>query len=1042
MKRVMMFSRFLMIIFITGVTLNICCAQAYDTGGNETKQSDFQWPEGKRMALSRSFDDARYSQADKGVPLLDKYGVKGSFYVLVNRVEKRLNTWKNAVKNGHDLGNHTLIHPCSGNFDWVREEKALENYTLHRMGNELDSANQAIYQLLGVTPVSFAFPCGQTYVGRGKNLKSYIPLVSAMFETGRGWNNEALNNPAKCDMGQLNSFSLDNKTFEEVLPLIESALEKGQWLIFAGHEVDDSGYQTSYLSTIEEICKYASDPENGIWIDNIHNIASYVKKQRNEVAFKPMLPYLNPTLPDAQRVEDLISRMTLEEKIGQLNIPCAYSKMLGITIEEKTNACKQFTKGVYEQGVGPGGGFFSLAHEILHNGPRQQAEFFNELQKIALEETRLGIPLFQIEEGTHGLMCSGGTVFPEGPSMGSTWNIGLIEKIYSTTAKEARKAGIHQLYTLVIEPIRDPRMGRNIEGYSEDPFMCSRIAEAIVKGTQGDDISSNDKVVAGLCHFPGQSQATSGLERNPMDISERELREIFLPPWEAGIKKAGALGVMATYPAIDGVPTHASEKILTKILREELGFEGIVLSEGNGFGTLVNEKTVKTQKEAAVKSINAGVDVGITYEPAYMMPLIENVKEGKVPMSKVDRAVKRVLELKFRMGLFENPFVNPDEAEAVSHTIENQELALQVAREGIVLLKNEGNLLPLDKKIKSIAIIGPNADDERNQLGDYTSKVITQDIVTVLEGIKNIVSENTRITHVKGCNVFRTDFNEIEKARKAAKKADVAIVVVGENERYAIDKNGNKVGTNGEHNDIANLDLTGLQKELIQAVYSTGTPTIVVLINGRPLSINWTAENIPAIVEAWIPGEKGGDAVADVLFGDYNPSGRLPVTFPRHSGQLPIYYNYNPSKRRITKSHWLGYVDMPISPLYEFGFGLSYTRFEYSNLRINQESEGLASNVYVSAEVKNIGKQKGEEVIQLYIDDVFSSVVTPYIELKGFEKIFLEPGEKKTVHFTLTSEDLSFINTDLKPVVEPGEFSIMVGSSCEDIRLNGSFIKE
>jgi beta-glucosidase len=616
----------------------------------------------------------------------------------------------------------------------------------------------------------------------------------------------------------------------------------------------------------------------------------------------------------------------------------------------------------------------------------------------------------------------------------------LVEKIYSATAREARQIGAHQLYTLVIEPNRDPRLGRNMEGYSEDPYLCSRIAERIVAGAQGDDLSRPDKVIAGLSHFPGQSQGTGGLERSPMEISERQLREVFLPPWEAGIRKAGALGVMATYPSIDGIPTHASGKLLTNILRGELGFEGMVVSEGYGFATIVHEGLAENQKAAAAMAIKAGVDVGITYEPAYMMPLIENVKEGKVSMNTVDQAVRRVLRLKFRMGLFENPYVNADEAEKNIRTPEHQELALQVAREGIVLLKNDKSLLPLKKNIRSVAVIGPNADNGRNQLGDYTSIAIPQDIVTVLDGIRNKVSPQTAVSYVKGCNVTGTGLNEIEKACRAAKKADIAIVVVGENERRAVDEKGKETGTNGEAKDIANLDLTGMQEDLIRAVHATGTPVVVVLINGRPLSTRWTAEHVPAVLEAWIPGEKGGDAIADILFGDYNPDGRLAITIPRHSGQLPAFYNYHPTRKKL--NDYIAYQDMPVAPLYPFGFGLSYTGFEYKNLKIEQQSEGTQADVLISLEVQNTGKRKGSEVVQLYINDVISSVVTPYIELKGFEKVMLEPGETKTVHFTLRPDDLSLIGRDMKPVVEAGKFEVLVGSSSQDIRLQGSFVKK
>lgn len=750
--------------------------------------------------------------------------------------------------------------------------------------------------------------------------------------------------------------------------------------------------------------------------------------------------YLDAVQPVEKRVEDLLSRMTLEEKIGQMNMPCVYKREFGNDIQTKMERCRIFAEGKAEENIGPGGGFFALSDEILHNGARQQAEFINELQKIATGKTRLKIPLMMIEEGTHGVMVSGATIFPEGLTIGSTWNMDLVTEIYSTAAREARAVGAHQLYTLVIEPNRDPRLGRNQEGYAEDPYLCSRIAEAIVAGAQGDDISASDKVIAGLCHYPGQSEPVGGLEQGAMEISERMLREVFLPPWIAGIKKAGALGVMATYPAIDGIPVHASENILTKILREELGFKGVVVSEGGGLTHGILLKNVAaTEKETGILALKAGMDIGISYESGYLGLLYESVNEGKVSMYLIDRAVRRILRLKFQLGLFENPYVDPEHAEEVSNTKEHQELALKTAREGIVLLKNENNLLPLKKDIKSIAVIGPNADNGKNLLGDYTTSVILQDIVTVLDGIKNKVSGRTKITYVKGCNVLRANLNEIKKAQSAAKKADAAIVVVGENERFARDEDGKRVGTNGEHRDVASLDLTGLQEELIKAVYSTGTPTIVVLINGRPLSIRWAAEHVPAIVEAWLPGEKGGDAVADVLFGDCNPSGKLAITIPRHVGQLPMYYNYKPSKQSTINRQGVGYVDMSMEPLYEFGYGLSYTKFDYSNFKISGKEIRNENNVQISADIQNTGSRKGHEVVQLYINDVVSSVVTPVIELKGFEKIFLEPGEKKTVQFTLTPEDLSFLDKHLEPVVEPGIFDVMVGSSCKDVRLMGSF---
>jgi beta-glucosidase len=729
---------------------------------------------------------------------------------------------------------------------------------------------------------------------------------------------------------------------------------------------------------------------------------------------KPL--YLDPKAPIDQRVEDLLSRMTLSEKVGQMNMPCVYEEQLGRDPAEKREGCRAFTRGNVVKGVGPGGGFFTLADNALQEGSRQQAEYFNELQKIATETTRLKIPLLQSEEGTHGAMCSGKTVFPEGLAIGSTWNMDLVRQIYAAEASEARSVGIHQLYTLVIEPNRDPRLGRNQEGYSEDPYLCSRIARSIVQGAQGKDVSAADHVVAGLCHYPGQSQPVSGFERGAMEISERTLRDVFLPPWVAGIKGEGALGVMATYPAIDGVPTHGSDKILTKILRDELGFRGLVLSEGGGIGTLVSERVAENQKQAGQMALQAGVDVGISYEAGYMDLLIESVNEGKVPMALIDRAVRRILRQKMVLGLFERPYVDPAKVSDDAH----RALSLQVAREGIVLLKNERNLLPLESEfLKSIAVIGPNADDVANQLGDYTPRKVLQNVVTVLAGIKNKVGPKTQVQYVEGMSDF-------EAAKAAARQSQVAVVVVGEGNRG-----------DGEGRDVASLDLPGRQEDLIKAVQETGTPTIVVLINGRPLSTRWTAAHVPAIIEAWRPGEEGGNAVADVLFGDYNPSGRLPITVPRHAGQLPMYYNYSPSKAYWKSAR--GYVDMESSPLYEFGFGLSYTQFEYSDLRIEPRQIPAAGEVRVSVQVKNIGGAAGQEVVQLYLNDVIASVSRPVKALRGFQKVSLQPGETRPVSFTLTPEDLYLLDRNLVRVVEPGDFEVMVGSSSESIRARGHF---
>ena len=746
--------------------------------------------------------------------------------------------------------------------------------------------------------------------------------------------------------------------------------------------------------------------------------------------------YLDSSKPVEQRINDLLQRMTLEEKIGQMNMPCSYLSVFGKNHEENLEFARRFTEGTLRDDLGPGGGFFTLANSVLDKGTVQQADFFNTLQTIATEKTRLKIPLLQTEEGTHGLMCADGTIFPEGLAIGSTWNLDLIKAMYEITAREGRAVGIHQLFTLVIEPARDPRLGRNQEAYSEDPYLVSCIAGTIVKAVQGNDISAPDKCVAGFCHYPGQSQPVSGLERGAMEISEWTLRSVFLPPWETAIKEGRALGVMATYPAINGVATHASSYILTDILRHELGFEGLVLCEGGGLSTLVYEGVAENQKKAGILALNAGVDVGISYEEAYLAPLVQSVREGLVSEDLIDRAVRRILRQKFRLGLFEKPFVDVQQAKEVVHTKEHQDVAYQAAKEGIVLLKNDNQLLPLSKDIKSIAVIGPNADHEKNLLGDYTSINVTQDIITILEGIKSKVGNTTDVRYVKGCNVIGNDLNEIKQASQAAGQSDAAIVVLGENEW----RTPGKKGTVGEAYDAATLELTGMQQELVKAVCETGTPTVVVLVNGRPLATRWIAENVPVIVEAWCPGEKGGAAVADVLFGDYNPSGHLPVTIPRHAGQLPVYYNYPPSKKYWLENAWgKPYVDMAPTPLYPFGHGLSYTTFQYSDLRITPGQIGPDETVRIHVMVTNTGTRAGADVVQLYLNDPISTVSTSVKELRGFKKVWLKPGQSTDVKFELGFKHFSLINRHLKRVVEPGQFKVLVGQSSDEIALQGTF---
>jgi len=1012
-------------IFIPLFVLALQSRAQYEMPGSAAADSgSFQWPEGIRGALSLSFDDARSSQLDAGLPILDRYGVKVTFYVSPGPAGERLEAWRAAQANGHEIGNHTINHPCSGNFPWARH-KALEQHTLTSMAQEIDGASSWIEDHFGRSPRSYAYPCGQKVVGRGRTVRSTIPLVAERFVAGRGWLDEGANDPSYCDLAQIYAMELDGLGIEDARALIDDAADKGLWLVFAGHEIGAGGRQTTLSPTLEAICRYAGDRQNGIWIAPVAEIAGYISDVREGAGQRD------------DTIETLLSRMTLEEKIGQINMPCVYLRALGGDIPAKRESCRRFAAGELIPGIGPAGGFFTLANNILPEGPAAQARYFNELQRIALEQTRLGIPLLQVEEGTHGLMCAGGTIFPEGPALGSTWNPDLLRRIYAAAALEASAIGVHALFTLVVEPNRDPRLGRNQEGYSEDAYLCSVMARAVVEGVQGADVSAADKVVAGLCHYPGQSRPFSGLERGAMQISERMLRRVFLPPWIAGIKTAGALGVMATYPAIDGVPAHASSYLLTHLLRGELGFEGVVLSEGGGIETLVYEGLAPSQREAGALAIHAGVDIGISYESGYMLDMIESVRDGDVPMAEIDRAVRRVLGLKKSLGLFDSPYVDPVRAAEIVHNPSHQQLALSAARESVVLLKNEDGLLPLDPELRSVAVIGPNADHARNQLGDYTSKVITQEVITILDGIRERVSPGTRVSYVQGCDVIGEGVNEIDAAAAAARQAEAVVLVLGENEWGAPDRKG----TSGEGYDSATLELTGLQPELFRAVLETGTPVVVVLINGRPLAIPEVAARAPALLEAWVPGESGGRAVAEVLFGDVNPSGRLPVTLPRHAGQLPVFYDAPPSKSYWIEKGWgVPYADLDPLPVYPFGYGLSYTRFDYLTLNLMSDSLEQNEPLRMSVEISNIGPRAGAEVVQVYLRDRVSSVTTPVKRLAGFAKVELEPGETKEIELRLAPQQMALLNRNMDWVVEPGEFDLMVGSNSQEIRLREKFV--
>jgi len=730
--------------------------------------------------------------------------------------------------------------------------------------------------------------------------------------------------------------------------------------------------------------------------------------------------YLNPKIPVADRVQDLVGRMTLEEKVAQLgSIPVTELLEDGKFSIEKA-------RKLLRNGIG------QIARVAGSRGiePEGAAKIANEIQRFLREETRLKVPAIIHEECLSGFMAKGATTFPQAIGLASTWNPELIQEITSVIRKQMKATGAHQGLSPVLDVARDPRWGRTEETLGEDPYLVACMGTAYIKGLQGNDLRNG--IIATPKHFAAHGFSEGGRNCASVHVPPRELREIFLFPFEAAIKVAKAGSLMNAYHEIDGIPCAASWELLTGILREEWGFNGFVVSDYGSIKMLQTFHYVAAdEKEAAVMALEAGIDVELPNVACYGEPLIQAVKEGLVSEATLNEAVSRVLKAKFLLGIFENPYVNVEDVPKVFDTTEHRELALRAARESIILLKNNG-VLPLNKKINSIAVIGPNADSTRNLLGDYSYTAHLSyegnavPVVSILAGIKSKVSPETQVYYAEGCDVTGTSTEGFEEAVNVASKSDVVIAVVGEKSGLF------STGVTGEGNDRTSLRLPGVQEELLKALCKTGKPLIVVLVNGRPLNLGWIVENCSAIVEAWFPGEEGGNAVADVLFGDYNPAGRLPVSFPLNVGQVPVHYNRKPSSFRE-------YVFTGSKPLLPFGHGLSYTNFEYSSLKITPRKVGPTGTVTISFEVKNIGNCAGDEVVQLYIHDVVASVSRPVKELKGFKRIRLEPGEKKTVTFKLSMDQLAFYDRYMRLIVEPGTFEVMIGASSEDIRLKDTF---
>jgi beta-glucosidase len=634
-------------------------------------------------------------------------------------------------------------------------------------------------------------------------------------------------------------------------------------------------------------------------------------------------------------------------------------------------------------------------------------------------------------------MATGATSFPQAIALASTWDEALVEEVYTVVAREARSRGSNYVYAPVLDLARDPRWGRTEETFGEDPYVVSRMGVAAVRGLQGTGPKiEQDRVIACAKHYAVHGQPEGGLNAAPGNISERVIREEFLLPFQSAVMQAGVGAVMAAYNEVDGVPGHLNRWLLQTILREEWGFQGFVTSDGFGVPQLmIPHYVAEDQDQAARLAIEAGVDCEVPEGVCYPT-LVEQVSSEVVAMETIDRAVGRILRAKVLLGLLdEEPYVDPDQAERVANSSGHRKLALKAAQEAVVLLKNGGDLLPLDtKSIRSIAVIGPNAGDLH--LGGYSEDPGRG--TSVYEGIHAKAGDQVRVTYAEGCHITvgpqgyaawwqdevslgdpADDTPRIAEAVQLAREADVAILVIGGNE--ATCREGWWFDHIGDRDD---LNLLGRQEELVRAVLATGTPTIVILINGRPLTINLIAENVPAILECWYLGQETGTAVSDVLFGDVNPSGKLPITFPRSVGQLPVYYYHKPSAKR-------GYLFAKTEPLYPFGHGLSYTTFAYDNLRLTPETIGVDGQATVQVDVTNAGERAGDEIVQLYIRDQVSSVTRPVKALKGFHRISLEAGETKTVEFLLTPDLLAFLNQEMAWQVEPGLFSVMVGSSSE-----------
>jgi beta-glucosidase len=706
-----------------------------------------------------------------------------------------------------------------------------------------------------------------------------------------------------------------------------------------------------------------------------------------------------------QRINALLAQMTLAEKLGQL-----------------------------QQLDGEANGNYRPEHlDMVRKGLLgstlnvRGAQKTNELQRIAVTESRLKIPLIFGFDVIHGYR----TIFPVPLGEASSWDPKAAERAASIAAAESRATGVHWTFAPMVDIARDARWGRIVEGSGEDTFLGAAMARARVTGFQGSDYSAPDRVVACAKHWVAYGAAEAGRDYNTTDMSEGRLREIYFPPFKAAVD-AGVGTFMSAFNDLNGVPSSANPFTLTKVLRGEWKFDGLVVSDYTSVEELIKHGLAVDGKAAAREALNAGVDMEMVSR-LYNQHGAQLLKDGELSQATIDEAVRRILRIKFRLGLFDKPYTDETRERTMLLSPEHRAAAREIAGRSMVLLKNEKETLPLNKSIRSIALIGPLADSQQDIIGSWNGDGHKEDAVTLLAGLRAKAAPGTKITYAKGCEVNGDSTEGFAEAVRAARDADVAILAVGES-----------ADMSGEASSRASLDVPGRQLDLIKAVQATGKPLVVVLMNGRPLTIGWLADNASAILETWFAGTEGGNAIADVLFGDVNPGGKLPVTFPRAVGQEPLYYNQMNTGRPpdANNKYSSKYLDVPWTPLYPFGYGLSYTQFRLSNLQLSARQIRPEGRVTVSADLENNGKRAGDEVVQLYIRDVASSVTRPIKELKGFERVSLRAGEKRRVSFTLAPEQLGFYNREMRFVVEPGTFNVMVGtSSAEGLEASFEVVK-